>query len=277
MVTKTTDDLFWGQAIMCVDATGTVPVTTLGYTAEGTPVTISGTKDEQQERVNEFSYPVEYHQNLKELKIALTLAQVNPTTLSYALGVNADTLEINLGGGIAALPKFTARVVGTLKNDEPIHIICLNAQVTSDFAFETNRAGQAVLPIEFGALDSTSYAGSILCGRTATEVAISTGGLARVQAATINGICHHTMTSETGTEDDLDDITSGSGAVLTEQELIRIQPASTHAITVKHASGVIELQTAADFIMNNVNDWLDLWYDLSETTWFEIARYDAPN
>ena len=274
MVTATTNELFWGLAKFLADAEGTEPVSEVGYTFDGSNITITSAKDIQEERVNEFDLPVDVHRGNGNLQAALTLSQLNPTTLAYALGLSANTNEVTIGRGLSDIPAFAVRIVGTLKNGGPIHMIATKAKVMNDFTLETGKNAQANLPIEFAILDGTTDGALFKLNRTASTITISSGALTRTQAATPNGIAHVHVGGEGGAADTLNSIT-GSG--LTNLEIIRLQLSSiAEPITITHSAEDIVLKGAADFVMTKLGDWIDLYYHTAGTAWKEITRYDAP-
>jgi hypothetical protein len=99
-------------------------------------------------------------------------------------------------------------------------------------------------------------------------VTIASGTFARTA-----GVTHYRVAGEGGAADALTDIT---GAALADGEVLVLQVAdASDPITITHATGVIELDGSANWIMNNAGDIIYLKYVLATTKWTEVGRVNA--
>jgi len=101
----------------------------------------------------------------------------------------------------------------------------------------------------------------------ASELTIATG------AVTVAKTQHTIDTEGDAASDDLDTLTASGvqdGAIV----ILRPENAA-RVVTVKHATGNIDLAGNADFVMNDAQASILLQYDLTATTWYEICRTPA--
>lgn len=277
MVSKTTNQLFWGHVEVLVDATGTWPTTPVGYITEAGGVSIEGSRDLAGYRVAELDGDAIMKTVKRGMKVSLKLAQFDPALVAKALGLTEDGYVITSGNGVSSDPELALRLVGTRHDGTPLHLYIPRCVSSGSMKIDFSKGAASDIPLEFTALDGTSGLFQFDFGRPSADLTISTGTVARVNAAAgVNGIAWHKLSGEGAAADTLTDIT-GTTPALAQNEIVRLQiKAITMPITIDHASGIIELTGAADWAMTKLADWLDLYYDLATTTWKEIARYDAP-
>jgi len=105
---------------------------------------------------------------------------------------------------------------------------------------------------------------------TAIKVTIASGTFAYAGGQTL-----YLVNGESNAADALTDIVAGVGDAnaLTDGLAIELMLWSASApITVTHATGIIELDDAANFVMSETTDKLYLEYNLSATKWVESHR-----
>lgn len=274
MVTKSIDNMFWGDASLLVDAFGTFPVTDMGHKQRDNGVTFTFGRVQAEKRVAELQGPVIVRTIDREARVGTILDQFAVGNLAKALGINSATLLI--GGGLYIDDMFAVRIVGTL-NDETtaLHLYMPKCVTVDDVEFVMQVGESSGLPIAFRALDVTTTGMARWQVGEASEQAltIATGSVTRVAVSNSYEIAQLSIAGEGAVADELDDI---AGSSLVQDEIARVMITSAaEPITIVHAGGVIETKDAANFVMNNVKDWIDLYYDLANTTWKEIERYEA--
>jgi hypothetical protein len=172
------------------------------------------------------------------------------------------------------------RLVTFTKDRRPMHLFIPRAHSGGNMETQFGKAEASKFPFEFKAVYDATLGGlgMLILGTAAETSTIATGAAARTNANPGRSIAWLKLAGESGAADQLDDITAAGGSVaLADGEVVRLQISAVAApITLKHASGVIELKGAADWVMNKLTDWIDLYYDLTGTKWVEITRYDAP-
>lgn len=75
--------------------------------------------------------------------------------------------------------------------------------------------------------------------------------------------------AESGTVDDLINL---DATALPDGAVVMIKPDTGDTITVKHASGILELKDSEDLVLSADEHTLTLLYSLTDTCWYEIAR-----
>lgn len=100
--------------------------------------------------------------------------------------------------------------------------------------------------------------------KTPTTLTIA-GGVATITQGA------HFLTSETSTTDDLDTISIDAGVTYSGYTLfVVLKATATHTITVKHNTGNILLNGAADFSLT-ASKALLLWYEPAAAKWHNLA------
>jgi len=107
-------------------------------------------------------------------------------------------------------------------------------------------SGAAVAPT-FRALGNADLPDPLAFKTAASALGIVSGAVTATQNL-------HTITSETGTTDDLATITAAA-----DRTLLLLQATATHTITVKHGAGNISLNGAADFALSGDKALLLFW------------------
>ncbi len=120
-------------------------------------------------------------------------------------------------------------------------------------------SGAAAAPT-FRALSNADLPDPLAFKTAASALGIVSGAVTATQNL-------HTITSETGTTDDLTTITAAA-----DRTLLVIQATATHTITVKHGTGNISLNGAADFVLSGDKALLLYW---NGTAWVDLGAGGA--
>ncbi len=271
-VTKSTDELLRGPGKIVLAAYGTEPTEELGLHKE--PIKISITQEMETDDVYDLIDPVDATTMSRVIKVSGKIAQVNKNGLAYVLGMTPDGGALNLDAPPEEL-RYALRVVSSRKDRSPVHLYLPHVMSNGNMEIDVKRGRTDGIGFEFTKLYGS---GSKLLESAAVQaVTLSTGAAARTRTTgeALKYISWLRLTSETGTSDAFTDITAAAeNAALADGEVVRVCAAQGQTITVTHASGVIETKDAADFILNSVSDWIDFYYDLTNTTWKEITRFD---
>lgn len=263
----------WGHSVLLIADYGTVPTEELGYAREG--IKLSHKRKMEQDYVQDVTGKIDTRTMEEELMISGQLAQVDKYVLARALGITLDTGLLD-GGGTPEELEVALRIISSKTNMSPVHLLVGRAKTTGGLELAMTKEKPTGVPFEFEALQSSSRLYRYIFALARADATIATGTFARVNTSPTKQIAWIRMAGEGAAADDLTDITLGATA-LADGEIVRLQINSTSApITIKHASGVIELKTGADWIMNKLGEWIDLYYDLAATAWKELARYDLP-
>ena len=271
-ITKTLNELFWGEAQLCLDATGTVPTSEVGYKTRDKGIDITVTSSRLEHMVEDLLGTAAEFETGRSIMIVASLDQYEITTVSRVLALNSD---YTVGGSHGPLTEYAARVIGHTKSQRPIHVVMDRCVIGGDdktFHFGQDAVGNYVIPLK-GLEHTTTHLAKFYFGNASQAITLATGAALHTKAASAWLMGHLILTSESGTTDDLDDLTGSVAYGAGDDGLIvRIQPASGHAINVNHASGVIELKGAADVLLDDPRDWMDLYRLHSGTSWMEIAH-----
>ena len=116
-------------------------------------------------------------------------------------------------------------------------------------------SGAAAVP-DFRALTNADLPDPLAFKTAASALTIASGAVTATQNL-------HTITSESGTTDDLATITAAA-----DRTLLLLQATATHTITVKHGTGNISLNGAVDFVLTG-NKALLLFWD--GTKWVDLG------
>lgn len=116
-------------------------------------------------------------------------------------------------------------------------------------------SGVAAAP-DFRALTNADLPDPLAFKTAANALVVSAGAVTATQNL-------HTITSESGTSDDLTTITAAA-----LRTLLLIYATATHTITVKHGTGNISLNGAADFILSGNKSLLLFW---NGTAWVDLG------
>lgn len=275
---KTTDDLFRGRMVSLVGTYGSQPTDELGYKDRDKGCEVTVGYEETRFSAEEYAGDIDLIREPNKLSVAMDLQQITSTTLGYAYGISSTTLL--LGGGRRYNDPFSARLVGSLRNKRPIHLYTPKVMQMVGDASSTFKVTEKVnIPFAYEALDSSAGMGRFALGMTQEEETISSGGAVITTKASYDSqIVWMVLTSESDSADQLDAITATSALTAGDTgRIIRIQPASGHTITVAHGSTIV-LKGAANIVMDQPGDWIDLYFTYSaETpTWTEITHYLAP-
>lgn len=268
--TQSTNQLWRGPGIVLLAAYGSVAVDELGYTRG--PVTINRTVKVNEDQAQEVTLPIDELTESEALQIEGMLAQFNADTLAYATGLTISTRRFDFGGQPEE-NEYAIRLIGTAKNGMPIHVVMPRARPVQSMKLDIQRGKNVDLAFSFHALHDTTVPNIIMGPATVTSATIATGTFARTNATPTAQLSWYKLSGEGAAADSLADITGAT--TLVTSEVIRLQLTTVaQPITITHASGIIELKTAADFVLTKLADWIDFYYDLANTAWKELARYD---
>lgn len=273
-VTKSTNDLLRRYGVLLIGTAGDAATDELGYIDKAEGIGISTGHEDFEYEVNEYAGPVLAEKNINDVRVAAALAQVNLANWGRVMAISQTTGLA--GGGYRTPDSFSARVICNLHNDRPVHLYIPNAVSWPDgmeLSIKHNEVQK--LMFAFKALDGTSGLMQFSIGSAVQAVTLATGVAACTKPASAAEVAHLIITSETASADALTDITDTLGAA-DDGKVFRVQPASGHTITVTHAGGTLELKGAANLVLDQTKDILDLYYDHSSTTLKELWHYLAP-
>ena len=129
-----------------------------------------------------------------------------------------------------------------------------------------NRKTQSVESLTAHTLVNDSHPRYIKKSSTPGTLTVASGVVAIYTAKR-----YYTLAGEGGAADNLDTINGG----IDGYEIILRAVNTAVTITVKHGTGNIYLNAAADFALDNSADTLHLLYDKSLAKWLEIGRADG--
>lgn len=277
-VAASNNDLAWGPGKLLLADVGSQPTEEVGQHSD--PMTISVSREVGEQFVQEVLAPVNHIITSENASLTGALAQVNISLLERLLGIAATGSSILFGSGSPQLAQVALRLISTVKDGRPMHLYAPRAHSVGALEMVFGKDAETKLPFELRPVYDATLGGmfQLALGTAAETVTIATGAAARTNANPGHSIAWLKLSGESAAADALTDITAAGGSVaLANNEVVRVQiTATTMPITVTHASGVIETKTSADFVLTKLADWIDLYYDLANTTWKEIARYDAP-
>ena len=279
-VAKSSNDLAFGPGVLLVAATGTQPTEELGFHAD--PITTTAERESGKQMVQDVLAVVNHVIVSESFSFSGAIAQVNIDAMERLLGVEKTGESIVFGAGSPQPAEVALRLITTTKDRKPMHIYAPKAVSVGALGMAFGKDEATKLPFTFEAEYDSTLGGLVSLSRStaAQSLTIATGTAARVNASPGSTIAWLKFAGESAAADALTDITAdteGTSLALANNEIVRVQIANVaQPITVTHASGVIETKTSADFVMTKLADWIDFYYDLTATTWKEIARYDAP-
>ncbi|MEN6533748.1 MAG: hypothetical protein ABFD60_07030 [Bryobacteraceae bacterium] len=260
--------IMWGRAAVYYGDTGSTPATLVGYTTDdGVSCKFSEKKEEF--RVAERDFPIVDLRTSDGFALSFGMAQLEAETLGLALGRAPAANVILMGGATPSADVNKAwKILGTNLNGDAISITIYEGSAAGDVDLKFAKKNPTDVGITINALDVDSgNAVKFEYGANAT-VTIATGTFART-----SGTTYYKVAGEGAAADALTDIT-GASLVNGEQVTLQIS-AATMPITLTHGAGTLELDGAANWIMTSVNDWIKLQYDLPNTKWVEIERFNA--
>lgn len=273
-VAKDANQRTWGHSVLLMADFGTVPTEELGYAREG--IKLMHSRKTEVDYVQDVTGKIDVRTMEEELKISGVLAQFDADLLARVLGVTKDVGLLD-GGGTPEELEVALRIISSKTGGAPFHLLVLKAKSSGALEMAFTKEKPSGVPFEFESLQSSNRLWRYIMSLARADLTIATGAVARINASPTKQIAWLRLAGESAAADILDDITGGGAVALADGEIVRIQIFSTaQPITINHASGVIELKDAVDWTMNKLNEWIDLYYDLTNTTWKELARYDLP-
>jgi hypothetical protein len=280
-ITETATTKVYGKPKVLLNDVDITPVGVIGLTPKDSEVSISCAMTKGDDTCDEYMGALCKYILDRKNTISIPLAQIDfalvQTAFGLADGVTGRTLD--LMGEVGRLPEFAARVILTNNAGAGYHWIASKCvEASEEMKLTMKKAGAVEMPLMLEAtrgIDLTGTCKLICTPASATNVTISSGTFARTNATPASTITWVKVAGEGSNPDTLTDITGGT--TLVDGEIIRLQVfAVADPITITHASGVIELKGAADLVLSKAGSWIDLYYDLANTTWKEIARYTQP-
>lgn len=190
------------------------------------------------------------------------LAQVIP-------GATLSSTTLTQDPTSSTLQEISCKLVGVNPDGIVRTYKALYANPVGNGEVTLNASGLLVQPFELKTISKGAAVWTIVDGSGSEAVTLSTGAFARAASQT-----YYKMSGEGAAADALSDVTGATSLVNNELLILQIASAS-QPITVTHATGVIELDGEANWIMADVDDVLFLRYNLAGTKWVEVGRYSA--
>lgn len=264
------DNIILGPAAVFIGTAGVEPATSAGYTSEeGAGFEL--TAEELDVFVGEKTTKVKKLVTQQMAKITCTLLEVTLTTLAaltHGATKSGDTITGSASNTTAK--EVSVKIVGQAPDGSVRTFRMLYATPRLTGPIPQNARNLVTLPVEFDGVGVVDTLYTISEDATELTATLATGDLTRVGAQV-----YHRVAGEGGAADALTDIVA-DGTALADGELVILAIADEgDPITVTHATGVIELDGDADWVMTDLDDRLWLTYDLSGTKWDEVGRYNA--
>lgn len=268
MASNDSGKIMWGAATVYYGTVGQSPATQVGYTTDD-GVHVKMTTKREEYRVEQRALPLLSKVTEENVTISFALAQASAESMGLALGKTPASTNIVMGGDAPSASVNKAwKILGTDEDGNAVSVTILEGAANGDVEWAFQKKAPAGTAVNITALDADSGSPVIIqCGANITAT-LSTGTFVRTL-----GTKYYRVAGEGGAADALTDITA---ADLADTERITLQiSAATMPITLTHASGVVELTGACNWVMTNMADWIKLQYNLSGTKWVEISRFDA--
>lgn len=270
MASKSTSEIVWKRGNLFFGESGVAPATAVGYVGREGGISVTAGKDVQDYFVDDLKGPALKQTTNRSFMVSCSLAQMTAELLALALGVEADGQTVSLGGSSDVDNQVSFKVVGERRDGKTVTMTCLQALPQGEVAIPFSTDNVTEVPLEIAALDDDANGlVSFVIGDGNIVATLAAGVLTRTADAGYNKI-----QGEGGpAADTLDSIT---GTSLTDNETLRLQiNSATDVITFTHLAGTLELTGSVDWVMDNLDDYIDLQYDLAGTKWVEIGRHDA--
>lgn len=270
-VARSTNKILWGQPHLLLADYGSAAVEEVGYSLN--PFTLTGSKEVAKAEVNEVTGAVLAKVMSEGMVVSGELAQFDVDILARVMGLTKSGSRLRMGGepenNYVAL-----RAVATTADGLAVHVSMPKAMATEALKLTAQKKELSAIPFAFEGFNDGTTLMDMIFSLASADVTLSTGAFARTNATPTTSITHCKMSGEGAAADTLTDITGATALV--DGEIIRLQIKTTaQPITIDHAAGIIELKDSTDWAMTKLAQWIDLYYDLANTTWKEFCRYTA--
>lgn len=271
MVTKNADQIVWRRATFLFGTVDVTAATAVGYVSRSNGVAVTATKTSEPLMVEDLDGPLDMVTVERGLRLRANLVQFDIEALALALGIAAVGQVITVGGSGLTDEKFSAKVVAQDRGGTSLTFNALRVISGGETEMTFTMGALTEIPLDLIVLDADAGGGyTITRGVGNLEATLSTGVLTRVI-----GAGYHMIASEvTDAADILTSITAGD---LVNLETLRLQIRSINEpITLTHSAGDLVLTGAVDWVMEDLDDYIDLVYTTAGTVWTETSRHDAP-
>ena len=271
MVLKNADQIVWRRATFLFGTVDVTAATAVGYVSRSNGVTVTATKTAEELMVEDLDGPLDMVTVARGLRIRANLVQFDISAMGLALGIAEVGQVITIGGGSNTDVKFSVKVTAQDRGGTSIIFNALRAISGGETEMTFTMGAMTEMPLDLIILDADSGGGyTITRGVGNLEATLSTGVLTRTVDAG-----YHMIASEV--TDAADILTSIGGSSLTNLETLRLQIRSTtEPITLTHSGADLVLTGAVNWVMEDLDDYIDLIYTTAGTVWTETSRHDAP-
>lgn len=272
MVDKNADQIVWRRATFLFGTVDVTAATAVGYVSRSNGVTVTATKTSEPLMVEDLDGPLDMVTVERGLRIRANLVQFDISALALALGIDAVGQVITVGGSGLTDSKFSVKVTAQDRGGTSIIFNALRAISGGETEMTFTMGALTEMPLDLIILDADAGGGyTITRGVGNLEATLDGSG---ILTRTVGAGYHMIASNVTDVADVLASIT---GASLTDLETLRLQIRSTtEPITLTHSVGDLALTGAVDFVMADLDDYIDLVYTVAGTVWTETSRHDAP-
>ena len=269
MATLDNNQQIWGHANIISGAVGADPATAIGYSSRDGIIITAG-KTTVRHFNDNLKGPGLIMSTERRLMVSVPFLQFDAALMALAMGIAEVGQLVTGGGALVNDVQLSLKVVTTLIDGTNWQIKLYSAVSVDDVAWTIGQNEPSLFTSVFEAEDHpTNNMFEVLRANGNIVSTLSTGVLTR----TADEGYHKVASEVAGAADVLDSIT---GAGLVDDETLRLQINSVlEPITLTDLAGTLELTGSADWTMTNLDDYIDLQYDLSGTKWEEIGRHDA--
>jgi len=278
MSAKTTSEMLYSEVSVFTGVAGAVAGTPVGYILKENTVDVTVSRTIDRTRVQGRKLPVVLVETERGLVVTTPLAQVNVDLLALCLGVTKDGNKVYIGDDTdnaqLVLPQFSAAFIAKDIAGNTVRLDIPYASSVGDLSLALNES-KSSMPFEIEAIDGGSVPFWTF-GAAAIDVTIAGGAITRTGA-------YHRVSGEGAAADTLDKITA---ADLVDNEFVRLQiKNATMPIlldnnnaggTPDDPDGLFMFGDADWDSMTKTTDIIDFQYDLANTKWNEVFRYDDP-
>ena len=273
MTTPTSDTFIMNSIAVFSGAGGSTAGTPIGFMPGDANAVVNTVKNATPRPVQGEDLPQEYLSRPKEMTWEIPMLQVDVDLLAIAWGVTKDGLVNTFGDPTVdvRLPKKSYALVGTDAAGTTKRFDMPWGASIGDTAIELGQENGTVLSWTLGATAPTTGSAypTWTSGSGNLEATLSTGVLTRTAG-------YHKIRSEVGgAADVLDSISAGAA----DEDFLTLQIGSVdEPITLTDLANTLELISAPnDFVMTKLTDLVVAQWDLGDTKWVEVQRFDDPN
>jgi len=267
MASKNKTTPHFRHANLFLGAAGVEAATAVGYKSKDTNVVVTLSRADGEFFADDEDLPVLFDNRITGVMVEAGLWQFEAALWAFAMGIDAAGQAISPTNS-STWNEHSVKIVGALLSGTAFTIKSKWAKPSGDMALTFDKSAPTVIPVRYKILAPTVAGNNfdLYIGSGSDEATLSTGALTRTAS-----VGYHIVVSESGATDTLDSIT---GASLTDNETLRLQPADGDAITLTHQNDTLELWGDANWVMDSPYDFIDLQYDSANTKWVETQRFD---